>query len=82
MPVKPFKGFNTIVRSVNTQRDKHTPLADLRGCKGCVPWHPNSFDHMQFSGNFGKIMCFCPPPFGELVPHLGEILDPLLHTQC
>ena len=29
---------------------------------------PNSFDFMQFSGNFGKFVSWPSPP-GELVPH-------------
>ena len=36
--------------------------------------HPNSFDFMQFSGNFGKFVCWRPP--GSWRPLLGEILDP------
>ena len=34
------------------------------------PGRPNSFNFMQFLGNFGKIACWRP--------HLGEILDPPL----
>ena len=50
------------------------------GREGRVPpgW-PNSFDFMQFSGKFGKIICWLPPPpppHGELAPQAGEILDP------
>ena len=33
------------------------------GARGAPPGHPNSFDFMQFSGNFGKIVCWRPPPF-------------------
>ena len=38
------------------------------GCKGHVPplGGPNSFNFMQFSGKYGKIVCWCPP--GELAP--------------
>ena len=36
------------------------------------PGGPNSFNFMQFLGNFGEIVCWCPL--------LGEILDPPLHT--
>ena len=32
---------------------------------------------MQFLGNFGKIVCWRPPP-GSWRPLLGEILDPPL----
>ena len=48
------------------------PVTDLRG--------PNSFNFMQFLGEFGKIIC-CqppPPPPESWCPHLGEILDPPL----
>ena len=38
------------------------------------PRGPNSFNFMQFLGNFGKIVCWRPPPEGWR-PHLGEILD-------
>ena len=45
-----------------------TPVADLRGGRrGRPPGGPNSFDFMQFLGNFGKIVC-CRPPPGELAP--------------
>ena len=41
--------------------------------------HPNSFNLMQFLGEFGKIVCSRPPPPPVgLTPHLGEILDPPL----
>ena len=39
-------------------------VADLGGREGCAPpppGHPNSFDFMQFSGKFGKIVCWRPP---------------------
>ena len=49
-------------------------VADLRGSAGNAPPRPNSFNFMQFLGNLGKIVCWCPP--GELAPPLGEILDP------
>ena len=51
------------------------PVADLRGTQGTRPLPsggPNSFDFMQFLGNFGKIVCWRPL--------LGEILDPPLVT--
>ena len=38
------------------------------------PGRPNSFNFMQFLGEFGKIVYSPPPPEG-LRPHLGEILD-------
>ena len=45
-----------------------------RGARG-----PNSFDFMQFSGKFGKIVCWRPPPPpGKLAPL--EILDPPLES--
>ena len=41
-------------------------MADLGGCRGRTlpptPGRPNSFDFMQFSGKFGKIVCWRPPP--------------------
>ena len=42
-------------------------VADI-GARGAPPGHPNSFDFMQFSGKFGKIVCWRPPPLGELAP--------------
>ena len=47
------------------------------GRKGCPPGGPNSFNFMQFLGNFGKLVCWHPPP-GSWRPLLGEILDPPL----
>ena len=41
-------------------------VADLRG--GVPPGGSNSFNFMQFLGKYGKIVCWCPPPPGELVP--------------
>ena len=45
-------------------------VADLRGTRGMRaplhPWGPNSFNFMQFLGKFGKIVCWRPPPPGEL----------------
>ena len=50
---------------------KYTPaVADPRGARDApptpplTPRGPNSFNFMQFWGNFGKIVCWCP--------HLGE----------
>ena len=40
------------------------------------PGGPNSFNFMQFLGNFGEIVCWRPP--GSWRPLLGEILDPPL----
>ena len=42
----------------------------------------NSFNFMQFLGNFGKILCWRPPPRGVGAPLLGEILDPPLVCNC
>ena len=42
------------------------------------PSRSNSFNFMQFLGNFDKIVCWPPP--GSWRPLLGEILDPPL--QC
>ena len=41
------------------------------------PRRPNSFNFMQFLGEFGKIVCSRPPLEGSRPP-LGEILDPSL----
>ena len=40
------------------------------------PGGPNSFNFMQFLGNFGEIVSWRPP--GSWRPLLGEILDPPL----
>ena len=42
------------------------------------PLRPNSFNFMQFLGEFGKIACSRPPLGGFTPPPLGEILDPSL----
>ena len=34
------------------------------------PWGPNSFNFMQFSGKYGKIVCWRPPSPGQLAPPL------------
>ena len=41
--------------------DLHSKILDTR-----PPGGPNSFNFMQFLGNFGKIVCWRPP--GELAP--------------
>ena len=53
-----------------------------KGARGTRPPGPKSFNFMQFWRKFAKIICWCPP--GELVPHLGEILDLRtgLRSQC
>ena len=38
---------------------EYLSVADLGGRRGR---EPNSFDFMQFLGNFGKIVCWRPPP--------------------
>ena len=55
-------------------------VADLRGGARDVrpPGGRNSFNFMQFLWKFGEIVCWRPPPPGELEPLLGEILDPPL----
>ena len=48
------------------------PVADLGGTGGAhPPGHPNSFDFMQFSGKFGKIICW-RPPLGSWRPPWGN----------
>ena len=71
------KGWSEVIRQLSA-------VADLGGAKGGPPAppppeHTNSFDFMQFSGKFGKIICWRPP--GELAPP-GEILDPPLFGIC
>ena len=44
-----------------------------------APPRPNSFNFMQFLGRFGKIVCWRPREGWR--PHVGEILDPPLHSQ-
>ena len=39
----------------------------------CPPGGPNSFNFMQFSGKYGKIVCWCP--LGNWRPLLREIPD-------
>ena len=48
-------------------KDHALSVADLRG-QGtrAPPGGPNSFDFMQFLGNFYKMICWHPP--GELAP--------------
>ena len=36
-------------------------MADLREVQGTRAPGPNSFNFMQFLGEFGKIVCWCPP---------------------
>ena len=48
-------------------------MADLGRARGSPPpppplRHINSFDFMQFLEKFGKIVCWRPPPLGELAP--------------
>ena len=45
----------------------------FRGGEGLAPppGYPNSFDFIQFSGKFGKIVCWRPPPLGVGAP-LGK----------
>ena len=56
-------------------------VADLGGCEGrAPPGGQNSFNFMQFLGNFGKIVCWTPSP-GSWHPLLGENLDPPLPVE-
>ena len=48
-----------------TLADLHSKILDARPPP--PPRRPNSFNFMQFLGEFGKIVCSCP--------HLGKILD-------
>ena len=36
------------------------------------PWRPNSFNFMQFLGEFGKIVCSRPPPWRVHAPPWGN----------
>ena len=47
----------------------------FRGVQGTPPWHPNSFDFMQYVGAPSH-------PWGVGAPPPGEILDHLLHQRC
>ena len=63
------------------------PVADLHSkiLDACPPGGPNSFNFMQFLGNFGKIVCWRLP--GELAPPPrgnpgSATADSLPHTMC
>ena len=58
---------------MSTVADLHSKILDAPP----PPGGPNSFNFMQFLGNFGKIICW-RPPLGSWRPLLGEILDPPL----
>ena len=65
----PPLGFWEILNQPNDSINSHPALADRGGGPEgrtppapSIPRHPNSFDFMQFSGNFGKIVCSRPPP--------------------
>ena len=52
---------------------KRFAVADLRGERGTPPGGPNSFNFMQFLGNFGKFVCWRPPPlWGVGAPPRGN----------
>ena len=69
---------------MDVPQDYNIAAADLGGAWGArtppPPRAPIFFDFMQFSGNFGKIVCLCPPPLGLGVPP-WEILDLPLHRE-
>ena len=79
-----FKNFQVTLRGIYDPKMKSMifvmltiSVADLGGgVRGSPPGRPNSFDFMQFSGKFSKIVCWRPP--WQLAPP-GEILDPSLH---
>ena len=76
--VNMFGNMWLTVANSKRRRFLHT-IGESKGGAGTdPPGHPNSFDIMQFSGNFGKIVCWWPPP----PPRRVEILDPPLHTTC
>ena len=62
------------------QKTAAIAVADLRGGvrTHAPPRRPNSFNFMQFLGEFGKIVCSRPPPWRVHAPP-WEILDPSLH---
>ena len=50
-------------------RTEDTPSGGSKGgARDAPPGGANSFNSMQFLGNFGKIVCWRPPPPGELAP--------------
>ena len=49
------------------------------GARTRVPPGPNSFNFMQFLGNFGKILCWHPLESWRY--HLWEILNPPLNVK-
>ena len=55
--------------------DLHSKILDAPPPRG-----PNSFNFMQFLGNFWQNRMLVPP-LGSWRPHLGEILDPPLHLK-
>ena len=68
---------NILERNVYTglrqgQGPEPIAVADLRGVQGMrTPRGPNSFNFMQFLGNFGKIICWHPPQ-GVGTPSSGK----------
>ena len=52
---------------------EYRPVVDLRGARGtrAPPGGPNSFNFMQFSGKYGKIVSFVPPK-GVGAPSSGK----------
>ena len=48
--------------------DLHSKILDVPPPPEC----PNSFNFMQFLGNFGKIVCWSPPPPGSWRPTWGK----------
>ena len=65
--------IHTCVTRKHSNRMRTTPRADLRGARGMPPspGGPNSFNFMQFLGNFGKIVCW-RPPWGVGAPSSGK----------
>ena len=68
-------------------KKQYATLKKISHCSGWSkggardPPRPNSFNFMHFLGNFGKIVCWRPPPppRGSWRPLLEKILDPPLH---
>ena len=72
-----------LLRSDQNKKANRNSTRSSGGSKGgagdaCPPGGPNSFNFMQFLGNFGKIICWRPQGSSRCL--LVEILDPPLRS--